>query len=159
MGNNILKNTGEKQEASRVHEPREHEPLLRVRARQKKKKPHFARQESWRYKRLSTSWRRPKGIDSAMRLKRHGRPKSVNVGYRSPRLVRGFHPSGFEEKLVHTLRDLENVNQKQVIRIGHTVGRVKRLKIIERARELGLHVLNKRGVDLDELEESEKTSS
>ena len=42
------------------------------------------------------------------------------------------------------------------MRIGHTVGLKKRLMIIEKASELNLRVLNTRGVDEDELKESEK---
>ena len=93
-----------------------------------------------------------------MRLKKKGWPKSVDVGYRSPKMVRGFHPSGFEEKLVHNIKDLENVKPKQVVRIGHTVGFAKKSKIAEKAKELGLHVLNIHGVDVNEPEESKKTS-
>ena len=92
-----------------------------------------------------------------MRLKKKGRPKSVEVGYRSPRLVRGFHPSGFKEKLVHNVKDLENVNQNQVVRIGHTVGFAKKSKISEKAKELGVHILNIHGVDEGEPKESKKT--
>ena len=131
--------------------------LMHVRERQKRNKPHFVRQESWRYKRVSPSWRRPRGKDSKMRLKKKGRPKSVEVGYRSPRLVRGFHPSGFEEKLVHNIKDLKNVNQNQVVRIGHTVGFAKKSKISEKAKELGVHILNIHGVDENEPKESKKT--
>ncbi len=125
----------------------EYATLLRTRVRQKSKKPHFTRQESWRYKRVATSWRRPRGIDSKMRLKLKGRPKLVSVGYRSPKLVRGFHPSGFEEKLIFNIKDLEKVEPKQVVRIGHTVGLAKKIKIAEKAKELGLRVLNARGVE------------
>ena len=75
----------------------EKERLLRIRSAQKSKKPDFNRQESWRYKRVKSSWRRPRGRDSKMRKKKGGWPKLVNVGYCSPKKVRGFHPSGFEE--------------------------------------------------------------
>ena len=152
-------NDAEGKSASNPRKPSgEYVTLLRVRERQKRKKPNFTRQESWRYKRLGFSWRRPKGIDSQMRLKKKGFPKSAGVGYRSPRMVRGFHPSGFEEKLINSLKDLEEVKSNQVVRIGHTVGSRKRLKIVERAKELGLRVLNARGVGVDESEEPKKTS-
>jgi large subunit ribosomal protein L32e len=130
--------------------------LLRVRKRQKRKKPHFIQEESWRYKRIDALWRRPKGIDSKMRLKKKSGPKSVAVGYRSPRLIRTWHPSGFKEVLVHNVREAENMNPDHVVRISRTVGLKKRLQIIERTRELGLRVLNTRGVDEGEPEESEK---
>ena len=59
------------------------------------KKPKFRRQESWRYKRIDESWRRPRGIDSKMRMKVKGWPPSPNIGYRTPREIRNLHPSGF----------------------------------------------------------------
>jgi large subunit ribosomal protein L32e len=134
----------------------EHGRLLRVRRIQKRKKPDFARFESWRYKKLSSSWRRPRGRDNAMRKKKGGWPKSVEVGYRSPKNVRGFHPSGFEEEIVYNPKELEKVNPKNVVRIGHTVGLRKRLIIAERAKELNLRILNLQGVGEGEPEESEK---
>lgn len=124
--------------------------MLQIRRRQKKKKPHFIQEESWRYKRVHAVWRRPKGIDSAMRFKRKSRPKSVEVGYRSPKKVRGFHPSGFQEVLVHNLRELEEINSEYVVRISHTVGLRKKLLIMERSKELGLQVLNAGRAESDE---------
>jgi len=46
--------------------------LLRERAKIRKKRPKFRRQESWRYKRLRTGWRRPVGIDNTMRHHKRG---------------------------------------------------------------------------------------
>ena len=79
-----------------------------------------------------------------MRIKKKGWPKSVSVGYRSPKSIRGFHPSGFEEVIIYNTKDLEGVNPSQAARIGHTVGKRKRVEIIERAEELKIFVLNKR---------------
>jgi large subunit ribosomal protein L32e len=158
MTNNVSNNMGEAKDVPIPSNLGEQTILMRVRERQKRNKPHFVRQESWRYKRVSPSWRRPRGKDSKMRLKKKGRPKSVEVGYRSPRLVRGFHPSGFKEKLVHNIKDLEKVDQNQVVRIGHTVGFAKKSKISERAKELGFRVLNIHGVGVGEPEESKETS-
>ncbi len=154
---NTKPDDAEEREASAPRKPsEEHSALLRTREKQKRKKPNFVRDESWRYKRVDPSWRRPKGIDSKMRLKKKGWPKSVEVGYRSPRMVRGFHPSGFEEKLVFTVKELEKVDPNQVVRIGHTVGLKKRIRIVEKAEELGLRVLNARGVGTGEPEKSKK---
>jgi len=82
------------------------EPIKRKLAKKKAKKPEFIRQESWRYKRVDESWRRPRGLDSKMRLKRKGWPASPNIGYRSPKELRGLHPSGYREILVRNLSDL-----------------------------------------------------
>jgi large subunit ribosomal protein L32e len=78
-----------------------------------------------------------------MRKKKKGWPKSVEIGYRGPRIARGLHPSGYVEVLVNTLDDLGKVDPKtQAIRIAHTVGMRKRAEISLRADEKGIHILN-----------------
>jgi len=117
--------------------------LMRVRFKQKMKKPEFLRQEWFRYKRLGKKWRKPKGRHSGMRLQLKHRPSIVKVGYRSPKLVRGLHPSGLEDVLVHNVKELEKLDPKtQGARIAATVGKRKRIEIIKRAKELGIRILN-----------------
>ena len=117
--------------------------LLRVRRTISRRRPKFVRQESWRYVRVKENWRRPRGIDSKMRLKLKSRPALVSVGYGSPRKVRGLHPSGKREVLVHNVEELERINPEvEVARIAHTVGLRKRIQILERAKDLGITVLN-----------------
>lgn len=127
---------------------------LALRKRLKSKKPRFRRQESWRYKRVSEVWRKPRGMDSKMRKKKKGWPKSVEIGYRGPKAARGLHPSGYIEVLIHTVDDVEKVNPKtQAIRIAHTVGARKRIEITARAGERDIHVLNPRAVEKPLMEE------
>jgi large subunit ribosomal protein L32e len=128
------------------------ERALRKRERVKNKKPDFRRQESWRYKRVKESWRRPRGIDSKMRKKVKGWPRSVEVGYRGPKKTRGLHPSGYAEALVYNVDDVEKVSpETQAIRIAGAVGARKRVEISARAEERGIHILNPR--EMKELEE------
>ncbi len=109
----------------------------------RKAKPKFKRQESWRYKRIKENWRRPRGIDSKMRMRVKGWPPSPNIGYGTPNVVKGLHPSGYREVRVFNLEDLEKVDPKaEAVRIAHQVGYRKRVEITNRARELGIHVLN-----------------
>lgn len=113
----------------------------------KPKMPRFIRQESWRYVRIKENWRRPRGKDSKMRLKKKGRPKLPGIGYRTPRLVRGRHPSGFIEVLVHNVEEVKKLvsdPSRQAVRIAASVGRRKRLEIIKYADEHGIRVLNRR---------------
>ncbi len=134
------------------------EKLLELRKKIKSKKPDFVRYESWRYKRVKPNWRKPKGIDSKVREKRKGWIKMPDIGYRSPKVVRGLHPSGFEEVLVYRPEDLEKLDPtKHAVRIAHTVGTRKRLAILEKAEELELVVLNPtEEVRRGEIEESEE---
>lgn len=107
------------------------------------RKPTFRRPESWRYKRLDTGWRRPKGIDSAIRKREGAQPKMPTIGYRSPAHLRHLHPSGLKEVLVHNLDELEGLHPNvHAVRIARQVGDRKRLTILERADDMGLHVLN-----------------
>lgn len=135
--------------------------LLELRRRLQRRRPKFVRCESWRYKRIKESWRRPRGIDSHMREQRKGWPRLPKIGFASPKKVKGLHPSGYEEVLVYSPKDLEKINpEKQAARIAHTVGLRKRLKIMEEAENLGIKILNPlRGVEEIESEESEETSS
>ena len=71
------------------------------------------------------------------------RPSKVRIGFRGPRDVRGIHPSGFEEILIHTVNELNDINPKQqAVRIGGTVGMKKRLEILKKAEELDIRILN-----------------
>ena len=123
------------------------------------KKPRFRRQESWRYKRVGDTWRRPHGIDSKMRKKVKGWPASPTTGYRSPKKTRGLHPSGFVETRVQSVEDLGGIDPElQAIRIARTVGGRKRVKIIALAEEKGIHVLNPRTIrEPEEFKESAET--
>jgi len=124
---------------------KEKEQLV-IRRQIKKRTPHFLRDEGFRYKRIPKNWRRPSGYTSKLRINLKYRPSKVRVGFRAPKVVRGLHASGFEEVMVHTIKELETIDpKKQAVRIGGTVGTKKRLEIAKRADELAIRVLNMRG--------------
>ena len=113
---------------------------------QQRKKPKFRRQQEYLYKRIKDTWRRPRGRHSKQRKGKHYRPPCPKIGYGVPKKVRGLHPSGFAEVLVHNVKDIEGINpETQAVRIARTVGGRKRIAIIETADEAGIRVLN-RGV-------------
>ena len=127
---------------------------LKLREMLKHKKPDFVRQESWRYKRIKENWRRPRGIDSKMRRKIKGWPKSPEIGYRGPKAARGLHPSGYEEVLIYNPEDLDKIDPKtQAARIAHTVGIKKRMDIIAKATSKGIKILNPKEIELEVKEE------
>ncbi|WP_181692362.1 50S ribosomal protein L32e [Natronomonas sp. LN261] len=106
-------------------------------------KPQFNRQDYHKKKRTPTSWRRPRGGLSKQRRGVKGKGPKVEAGYRTPKAVRGRHPSGFEEVRVENTDDLEGVDgDREAVRIGSTVGGRKRERIEELAEEAGIRVLN-----------------
>ncbi|MCI4434140.1 MAG: 50S ribosomal protein L32e [Thermoplasmata archaeon] len=108
-----------------------------------RKRPLFRRQEWFRYKKLGTSWRRPKGKHSKMREHRKYRPPVVDSGFRGPRAVRYLHPSGYRDVLVHNVKELSTLNPEvDAVRIASTVGRRKKIEIYRNAVEKGFRVLN-----------------
>ncbi len=119
--------------------------LLRLRAKMNRKRPEFLRTEYHRLKRIQTSWRKPRGIDNKMRHKLKGKRKQPGTGYRNPKAVRGLHPSGFEVVQVFNVNDLDKVDiEQQIAEIGRTVGSRKRIEIIEKAEDMGIHIINPR---------------
>jgi large subunit ribosomal protein L32e len=126
--------------------------LVEQRKKEKSKNPKFRRQESWRYKRLKENWRKPRGVDNKMRKKVKGWPSSPGSGYRGPKNSRGLHPSGRMEIRVYNIDDLGKVKPDlEAVRIAHTVGTRKRIEILNKAKEMGIRVLNPR--EFRELEE------
>ena len=119
---------------------------LELRDKVAKSRPEFKRPESWRYKRLETTWRKPKGIDNHQRKqKSRGRPGLVKVGYGGPKISLGLHPSGYTDNLVHNINDLEKLDPKtDGVRLGHSVGTKKRKEIVTKAIEKKFKVFNAR---------------
>lgn len=119
---------------------------LAKRSEVKGNNPEFARPESWRYVRLETNWRKPKGIDHHQRKQKgRGRPGLVKVGYGGPKGSRGLHPSGFTDNLVYNLGDLGGLDpKKDGVRLGHGVGTKKRKELVAKALEARFKVFNAR---------------
>jgi large subunit ribosomal protein L32e len=108
------------------------------------KKPNFKRQEWFRYKKLGENWRKPKGKTSKTRRYEKGKPAMPSIGYGSPRATRGLHPSGFRDVLVSNITELEKLDPAtQAGRISATVGKRKKEVMLEKAKELGIKILNK----------------
>jgi large subunit ribosomal protein L32e len=119
----------------------EEQRLLQQRSREGK--PQFNRQDHHKKKRVPTSWRAPRGQLSKQRKGVKGKGDTVEAGFRTPKAVRGKHPSGFEEVRVHNVDDLDGVDgDTEAVRIASTVGGRKRERIEEVAEDEGIRVLN-----------------
>lgn len=84
-------------------------------------------------------WRKPRGEDMQQR-KDDG--AVVDAGYRSPKALRGIHPSGYKEVMVFTKKDLQSMKPTHAARISGTIGRKKKIELIKFANEKKIWVLN-----------------
>jgi large subunit ribosomal protein L32e len=138
-----------------------------------RKRPRFLHQEHWKLKRFKKApWRKPAGKRSKMRTKEKAKPFLVNIGYRGPRKVRGWHPKGLPEVTVHNVQDVELVsrlhhqpeqggerkksapsrkkvqskerNPSVVLRIASSVGTRKKIDIMKAVLEKNMYVTNPR---------------
>ena len=133
-----------KQRQNPVLDP-ETKVALSKRNRMSNRRPAFKRQNWFRYKRLGDKWRRPRGIHSKMRRHFKYRITVVQPGFRGPASVRGLHPSGFEEVMIHNPKEVDNVDPKtQAIRISSKVGDKKREIIVKKADDLKIRIFNRR---------------
>merc|ERR1712241_1201156 len=80
---------------------------------------------------LRTGWRKPKGIDSAVRRKFKGARLMPNIGYGSNKKTRHMLPNGFYKFLVKQPSDLNML-------VMHNTE-----YCVEKAQALGLYVTNK----------------
>ncbi len=104
----------------------------------------FKRQEYARYKKLGTTWRRPRGRTSKMRRYESGKPAMPSIGRRTPRATRGLHPSGYNDVLVYNMKELEALDPAcDAARISASIGKRKKALMLDKASELGIKVLNK----------------
>ncbi|MDO8627057.1 MAG: eL32 family ribosomal protein [Candidatus Diapherotrites archaeon] len=81
-------------------------------------------------------WRKPRGININCDRQDGNLP---SVGYRSPMNIRFLHPSGYQDVLVSSIGDLGKVNKElQAVRVSKTVGKRKKVQILQKAFELGI---------------------
>jgi len=118
---------------------------LERRKEQKNKRPTFKREgntKSVKFKK-DTRWRRPKGRHSKLRHQTAGHAKKVMPGFRSERSVRGLHQSGLVSIIVHTPNDVAELDKNtQGAIVASTVGKRKKLIIIESLKKAGVALLN-----------------
>lgn len=117
--------------------------LLELRKKMNAKRPVFA--ISNKHKRIRVmrcSWRKPRGHHNKEKLGKHGKKAVVNIGYRSPRLVRNLSNDGLEKVKVYCLNDLKNIDpQKQCVLIS-SVGMKKKQSLLEECKKQSLKVFN-----------------
>lgn len=95
------------------------------------------------FKSVKSRWRKPRGTHNKKRMKFEWAGAMPRIGYRNPVELRGVHPSGKREVLVHNVAQLEGLSGV-VLRIASAVGAKKRKLMVEKAKAMNLVILNAR---------------
>lgn len=122
--------------------------MLKIR----KKVGNFKRHHSDRYKRLDTSWRKPKGIDNCVRRRFKGKTIMPNIGFGSNQQNRNASKNGLLKIRIFNLKDLDMLimsNRRFEAEIGKTVGIQKRKSILKKALRLDIKITNPQRLGLD----------
>jgi large subunit ribosomal protein L32e len=115
--------------------------LLKIRNLLKKRKPTFVKQCSHKIKSLSSSWRKPKGIQSKMRLKHKGKRRSPSLGWSSPSKVKGLTREGLVQVRAERVADLKGLGKEHAVIIA-SVGMKRKLKLLQDCKKNSLNVTN-----------------
>lgn len=106
---------------------------------------NFKQQDYFRYKRLGTKWRKPRGRQSKLRIKKGGSGQKPSVGYGTEKtkmhMIRGLKVFN-----IRTGSQLGSLPENSGIFISGSVGSKKAVEIYKAASEKGFTVLNMRRV-------------
>eukprot|EP01071_Lankesteria_metandrocarpae_P005276 Lankesteria_metandrocarpae@DN3938_c0_g1_i2.p1 len=114
----------------------------------RKRTKTFIRFQSENFMRVPSSWRKPRGIDNRVRRRFRGTKIMPNKGFGNDKKTRFMNKnSGLFTFRVENVNDLEMLlmhNKKYAAVISRTVSTVTWRKIIARAQQLGVRVMNGR---------------
>jgi len=115
--------------------------LLELRKKIKAKKPHFVRQDAHKLKKLPDHWRKPRGLQSKMRLHKKSYRRTVETGWGSPVEVKGTNKEGKKIIIVRNMKQLDLINSKtESVILSSSLGTQKRLVLLKKAKEKGITI-------------------
>ena len=110
----------------------------------KKRSKEFVRQDYNKKKRLKKKWRYPRGIHSKLRHRKKGYGIVVKTGYKVPKTIRHRTIDGYKIITIHNMNELIMVSEmskedKVKIQLSSTIGKKKRLLLLNKIKELKLN--------------------
>jgi len=112
--------------------------------KKRRNKPKFLREDygkSHRH-RIKEQWRKPKGISSTVKIKKRGKRHPAEIGYKSPKVISGLHPSGVKVSFVSNVNSAKQLKKGTAVMISSGVGKRKKIEIIKACEDAGLILLN-----------------
>lgn len=114
-----------------------------------RKKPSFRRYKSENIKKLSKSWRKPRGIQSKVRLAKRGKPASPKIGYGRRKQDKDLHPKfNLKTRVVNNLEELKSIDpKKEIALISSKIGTKLKVSMLEYAKGENLKIANIGDID------------
>lgn len=117
--------------------------LMRIKKILDNKRPAFKRDGYGKRIRITSEWRKPRGLHNKMKDHKGGHRRMPMPGFRTNRLVRGLHMTGLLPVRVSTLVDIAMMDKKtQGAIVANGVGNRKRILLIDALNKAGIHILN-----------------
>jgi len=135
------------------------ETMMKLRAEISKRRPEFPRNKSGhRMKLRNSTWRKPKGKHTKLRLHEGSRLPIVKDGFRGPVVTRGLYKTGLPIAMVYTMQDLLKLKSSEHVAIIANVGQRKKYDLVKKAVEMNISLVNIPSVQkfLDKIEKAIK---
>jgi large subunit ribosomal protein L32e len=116
--------------------------LIEQRIKVKRRKPTYVRQDAHKKSKLGNAWRKPKGIQSKMRLNKRGYNKRPQVGYGSPKTVKGMTRRGLIPVNVKNQAEIASLDPAANEIIVANVGTRNKVNIVKKALEKNFEIMN-----------------
>jgi large subunit ribosomal protein L32e len=113
----------------------------------------FTKHDAGKLKRVGSSWRKPTGKKNKTKVGKKGHKKMPSKGFMSPVSKRG-KIAGKTPVRVFNTKDIDRLNEANIVIIGKAVGALKRKLIYEKCKEKKIMVINYAG----ETEDTKKNS-
>merc|ERR1712038_2133241 len=104
--------------------------------------------QSDEFKRVKRSWRKQRGVDSAVRRRFRGKVREPKVGSKQDKKTRYMLRSGFKKLLIRNEKDIELLlmnNRVYAGEIAQCLSAKTRKAIVARAKELNVRLTNAQG--------------
>lgn len=118
--------------------------IVALRNKMNRKRPVFRHQSMHKIKSVRPRYRKARGSDSKVMIKRKGYPVKVEIGYRGPAAARGLSMSGHVIATVYTLAEVSALDPKTHAACIGAVGTKRKIELLKACIERKVNTVNVR---------------